>query len=112
MPLRLLLRNTGDEAITFYRGGRPSHDFVVSASGGDEVWHWLCARFLQLPLGQETLEPGELLELHGEWEQVDNRGNPVPSGEYLIRGVLFMRPPEKLVTSAHRVEVLPVEESR
>lgn len=112
ISLRLALRNTGDRTITFQRGGRPSHDFVISASNGDEVWHWMCAKVRRLSLVEETLEPGELLELYGEWEQVDNRGNPVPSGEYVVRGVLFMESPEKLVTSAHKVEVLPASDKR
>ena len=112
LALKLTLRNLGDEILHFYRGGRPSHDFVVSSSGDTEVWHWLCAKFIALPLGRETLEPGESLELSGEWEQVDNRGNPVPAGEYLVRGVLFLEPPERLVTAPLRVEVLPAPDTR
>ena len=112
LPLKLTLRNQGNETLHFYRGGRPSHDFVVSSSGDTEVWHWLCAKFIALPLDRETLEPGESLELSGEWEQVDNRGNPVPAGEYLVRSVLFLEPPERLVTAPLRVEVLPGPDTR
>ena len=112
LELKLVLLNTRDETMSFYRGGRPSHDFVVSASDGTEVWHWLCAKVRQLPLDEETLEPGKSLELSGEWEQVDNQGNPVPAGEYVVRGVLLMEHPQKLVTSAHKVEVLPDVEPR
>ena len=55
---------------------------------GEQVWHWKCAQITLLVLDSETLEPGEALELTGEWEQVDNRREPVPPGTYLVRGVL------------------------
>ena len=45
-------------------------------------------------MGGKTLEPGEELELVGQWEQVDNKRVPVPSGTYLTRGVLSMKPRE------------------
>ena len=66
----------------------------------------MCAKFTQSILATKTLEPGEEVELTGEWEQVDNRGEPVPPGTYLVRGVGNMEPPEKLVTEAHELEIL------
>ena len=54
----------------------------------------------------ETLEPGEELELVGDWEQVDNKAEPVPAGTYLIRGALEMDHPERLVTLPHELRVL------
>ena len=105
LSLKLVLRNSSEDTVRFYRGGRPSYNFVVSKSDGTEVWHWLCAKFRHLPLDTETLEPGESLELIGEWEQVDNQGNSVPAGEYEVRGVLFLEPPERLVTSSYKVKV-------
>ena len=112
VTLKLVLRNVSDETVHFYRGGRPSHDFVVSAPNGDEVWHWWCAKFRLLPLDNEVLGPGEVLELSGEWEQVDNRGKPVPAGNYLVRGVLYMETPEQLVTSPHRLQVLAATDQK
>ena len=58
-----------------------------------------------------TLEPGEELEFVGEWEQVDNRGEPVPPGVYLVRGGLNLGPPNAgppgvVITTAEKVEVL------
>ena len=106
VQMKLTLRNVSDEPISFYTGGRPPHDFVVSTPDGEQVWHWKCAKFILLPLDIKTLEPGEELEFTGEWEQVDNRGEPVPAGTYLVRGALDMDPPEKLVTEAHELEIL------
>ena len=106
VQMKLKLRNVSDDPITFYLGGRPPHDFVVSTPGGEQVWHWMCAKFTLSILDIKTLEPGEEVEFTGEWEQVDNRGEPVPPGTYLVRGVLDMDYPEKLVTEAHELEIL------
>ena len=104
--LKLTLRNTSDEPVQFFTGGRPPHDFIITTADGEEVWNRLCARIRLLPLDGRMLQPGEELEFVGEWEQVDNRGEPVPVGNYLIRGVLEMEHPERLVTPPHEVRVL------
>ena len=105
VSMKLKLRNTSDEPVQFFTGDRPPHDFVVTTSDGEEVWHWQCAKIILFPLDRKTLEPGEELEFTGEWEQVDNRGKPVPPGTYLIRGVLKMESPERLVTPPHKLRV-------
>ena len=94
MEIKLTLRNASDEPVSFVLGGRPPYDFVVSTADGGQVWHWKCAKITLLPLDSKTLEPGEGLEFVGEWEQVDNRGEPVPPGTYLVRGVLNLELPE------------------
>ena len=104
--MKLTLRNASDEPVYFFTGGRPPHDFVVSTLDGEQVWHWKCAKIIQQPLDSQTLEPGEEMEFTGEWEQVDNRGEAVPPGTYLARGVLDMDPPEKLVTEAREVVII------
>ena len=76
VEMKLTLRNAGDEPVSFYLGGSPAYDLVVSTTDGELVWHWMCAKFALESLGNETLEPGEELEFVGEWEQVDNRGEP------------------------------------
>ena len=105
VEMKLTLRNAGDEPVSFYLGGSPAYDFVVSTTDGELVWHWMCAKFALASLGNETLEPGEELEFIGEWEQIDNRGEPVPPGVYSVRAVLNLDPPEKLVTEARELEV-------
>ena len=103
--MKLTLRNVSDEPVSFFLGGRPPYDFVVSTPEGEQVWHWKCAKIPLLPLDSETLEPGEELEFVGEWEQIDNRGEPVAPSSYLVRGVLTLDWPEKIVTEAHKLEV-------
>ncbi len=104
--MKLTLRNTSDETTRFYLGGGAPYDFVVSTPDGDLVWHWKCAKGFLLPLGSATLRPGEEIEFTAEWEQVDHRGEPVPPGMYLVRGVLDLASPEQLVTEARDLEVL------
>ena len=65
---------------------------------------------MSVPYGK-TLESGEKLEFVGEWEQVDNLGEPVLPGAYLVHGVLNFGPPNSgppgvVVPSAHELEVL------
>ena len=105
VSMKLKLRNTSDEPVQFFTGGRPPHDFVVTTANGEEVWNWQCAKIILLPLDRRTLQPGEELEFTGEWEQVDNRGESVPPGTYLIRGVLKMESPERLVTPPRKLRV-------
>ena len=104
--LKLKLRNTSDEPIQFYTGGRPPYDFVVTTADGEEVWNWQCGRIRELPLDGRTLQTGEELEFTGEWEQVDHRGEPVPPGTYLIRGVLKMEPAGIMATPPQELKVL------
>ena len=104
--MKLTLRNVSDAPVGFVLGGRPPYDFVVSTADGEQVWHWKCAKIIDQPLDGKTLKPGEELEFVGEWEQVDNRGEPVPPGTYWVRGGLNLGPPDKkLVTETHELKV-------
>ena len=104
--MKQTLRNVSDGSVSLVLGGRPPYDFEVSTPDGEQVWHWKCGKITLQPLDGKTLEPGEELAFIGEWEQVDNRGESVPPGAYLVRGVLNLEPPEKLVTETHKLEVL------
>lgn len=104
--LKLTLRNVSDEPVSLYLGGRPPYDFVVTTPNGEQVWHWKCAKISLQPLDGAVLEPGEALEFTGEWEQVDNRGEPVPPGAYLVHGLLDLEHPEQLVTPAHELKIV------
>ena len=104
--MKLTLRNISDAPVMVPLGGEPPHDFVVATPDGEPIWYWECTQIILSILDGDTLEPGEELDLVGEWEQVDNWGEPVPPGTYLVRGLLNMEHPQKLVTPAHEVEVL------
>ena len=104
--MKLTLRNISDEPVLVPMGGLPAHDFAVATADGENIWRWQCGQIILGLMGGETLEPGEELELVGEWEQVDHRGEPVPAGTYLIRGILKMEPSERLVTPPRELQVL------
>ena len=84
--MTLTLRNISNEPVQVPMGGIPSHDFAVATNGGENVWRWRCGQIILDAMVGETLEPGEEMELVGDWEQVDNQSEPVPAGTYLIRG--------------------------
>ena len=48
VSMKLKLRNTSDEPVQFFTGGRPPHDFVVTTANGEEVWNWQCAKVILL----------------------------------------------------------------
>lgn len=97
VPMRLRLRNVGDEPMSISLGGRPPYDFRISTPDGEPVWNWKCGRITLSVLDGETLSPGEELEFVGEWEQVDNLGEPVSPGAYLVSGILDLENPERLL---------------
>lgn len=63
-------------------------------------------KIIVMPLNVASLQPGEEMEFVGEWEQVNNRGEPVPPGTYFIRGALNMEPPDRLLTPPRKLQVL------
>ncbi|MDP3063005.1 MAG: BsuPI-related putative proteinase inhibitor [Chloroflexota bacterium] len=97
-PLKLRVKNVGDQSVTLELGGHESsgfagaYEFVVARPDGTEVWRWRCGRIFLSILTPKTLKPGEELEFVGEWEQVDNDGTAVPPGPYLVRGALDVGP--------------------
>ena len=105
VPMKLTLKNNSDEPVQFYTGSLP-HDFVVATVHGQEVWHWRCGKTFPANLVEVNLEPGEELVSVGEWEQMNNWGEPVPAGTYLIRGMLTLEPDGRFSTPPQKLEVL------
>ncbi len=111
VPIKLTLQNISDEPVAFVLGGKPAYDFVVTTPDGEGVWFWKCGKITNNVLDGKSLDPREKLEFIGEWEQVNNRGEPVPPGTYIVRGVLKLGlldsgPPVALVTEIQELEVL------
>ncbi len=103
--MTLTLENASEEPVSFHTGVSP-HNIVVTTPDGEQVWHWKCAKIFPAPLITETLDPGQTLEFTGEWEQVDNRGEPAPLGVYLVQGVFDLDYPEQLVTPPREVKIV------
>ena len=107
LPMTFRVQNTSEEPVGLTIGGQPPFDFIVTEPDGAEVWHSLCGQIVLASLGRATLDIGEELEFTAVWEQVDNAGNPVPSGDYLVRGTLNMESPDALETEARTVSIRP-----
>ena len=106
VSMALTLKNVSYEPVRFVTAGIPPHDFVITNGSGEEVWNWKCGKFIMMPLNMASLPPGEELAFVAEWEQVNNRGEPVPAGTYLIRGVLNMETRERLLTLPRELQVI------
>ncbi len=53
-----VFNRTEEKAMLSFRSGQ-RYDFVVSDSGGKEIWRWSRGRMFIQMLGQETLGPGK-----------------------------------------------------
>jgi hypothetical protein len=92
VPLKLKVKNRGDQPMELTFRGHPAYDFVVSTNDGIEVWRWSQEQSVQPIYKRRTLQPGEELEFAAVWDQRDNQGRPVSSGRYEVRGVLYLEP--------------------
>lgn len=106
VPVILRVENTSGRAIDLYLRGRTiAFDVVVTDADG-EVWRRLEDEVIPAILRIETLEAGGLLELEASWDQRSNAGEPVPAGEYRVRGEVLTED-DPLVTPAARLRVDP-----
>lgn len=106
VDLKLIIRNRTPEPAHIY-GGTNSFGFVVTNERGENVWFWECGKIYTLELQSQRITPDRPLEFTGRWEQIDIKGNPVPPGDYEIRGTFGMEHPERLVTDPVAIEILP-----
>jgi hypothetical protein len=87
IPLKFELINTGSTPVEFTFSSGQRFDFLVK-KGERTIWRWSFGKqFIQV-LGQITLEPGQSLSFEADWPQVDNLGNAVPPGEYVVLALL------------------------
>ncbi len=106
VDLKLIIQNLTPTPAHIY-GGTNSVDFAITNKAGENLWYWQCGKVNQMDLRSQNVSPSEPLEFTGHWEQIDTKGYPVPPGVYLIKGVLDMEYPEKLVTAPISIEILP-----
>lgn len=90
IPLRFQAKNVGLQPVEIQLTSRPPvFDVVVRSPDGTEVWRRLHSRFFyNALLTRKTLNPGEVLELTGEWDQRDKDGKPITPGTYSVQGAL------------------------
>lgn len=87
----LRVRNDGPTAMTLELSGRPvGFDVIVANPEGKEVWRRLAGGAVGAALMLLTLQPGEARDFTTRWALVDQSGNAVPPGRYILRGILPM----------------------
>jgi len=89
-PVPLTITVAASETVTLYYRTAQRYDIAVTNEGGEEVWRWSKDRAFGEVLGEETLDENESLTFNDSWDQRDNDGQPVPTGNYTVT-----------VTSAH-----------
>jgi len=83
---RVLLTITiaASEPITLYYRTTQRYDIVISDAEGKEVWRWSKDKAFGEVLEQVSLQASETLSFDEAWEQQDNDGRPVPTGNYTV----------------------------
>lgn len=79
----LQVTNTTGSAVDVVYPTGQSFDFVVSDSGGREVWRWSADRMFTQAVRAEELAPGETITHSAVWWAADQ-----PRGEYSVLGTL------------------------
>jgi hypothetical protein len=104
VPLVFRVTNTSARPVTLQLLGRtPTADFQVSEPQGLTIWTRLRGQTMLGALRLHPLDAGEELVFRDVWNAADDGGNPVPAGEYLIRGVLLTDDRDGLASPATRL---------
>lgn len=107
VPITLRVRNAGAAPLELYLQGRPvAFDITVARADGSVVWRRLQGKTVLAILQVRVLAPGESLELHDQWEQRANSGEPVGPGSYTVEGALLTDSPQPLKTRAAPLRIL------
>jgi hypothetical protein len=108
VPLVFTVTNAGSASVTLQLLGRvPSADFRVSDTHGRMIWTRLRGQTMLGALRLYALGAEKALVFRDIWNSVDDAGNEVPPGDYLIRGVLLTDDPEGLASSDVLVRIGP-----
>jgi hypothetical protein len=90
--LALQMRNTGIEPTDIHFPQGQIFDFAVFNESGVETWRYSRHRMFSGSERLQTVGPGAGEAFRVVWEQVDNHGNRVPQGLYVVRGYLMAKP--------------------
>jgi hypothetical protein len=83
VAMRLTMR-PNPIAVLFFRNSQRYNFMVVS--GGQIVWSWVMHQVLVPETGSEVLALGDEVVYEEVWDQLDNEGNQVPPGTYMVIG--------------------------
>lgn len=85
--ITIRLTNRTDRTLDLsLRGREIVFDLIVSREDGAVVWRRLEGEMIPAILRLEQLAPGAELVLEATWDGRDQRGRPLPSGNYALRG--------------------------
>ena len=90
VPMTFRVENVTDRTLSLHLTGREiAFDIIVERTDGTTVWRRLEGEVVRSILRLETLEPGQALTLEAAWDQHSDAGDPVPPGQYRVRGELL-----------------------
>jgi len=108
VPITLRVTNQSREAASLYSQGRPTaFDLVITLPGGTRVWSRLKKAVIASVLQIRELAPDQVLEFRDSWDQRDDRGRPVPAGDYSVVGILPTDPPDQLRSRPETLRIIP-----
>ncbi len=111
VPMVLRLHNDGPAADLVLQGRPVAFDLVVTRPDGTAVWRRLAHATVPAILALHRLGAGEKLEWRDSWGLVDDRGDAVPPGDYLVSGRLPTEPETQLTTLPMRLRLLQADGS-
>ena len=108
LVIKQTLRNISDQKLRVVLASGIPNGFLVTKTNGDYVIDSFCPIVALGPQSSYHLEPGEVKEFTHKWDQ-KRRGEPIPPGIYLVRGLLMGAEGIRMAwrTKAVKVEILP-----
>ena len=82
VEMRLTKRNVTDRTVRYETGYDSPSFFIVAVDECRIVWNW--PRNILLPIIYRELKPHEERVWFMQWERVNNKGEEVDAGEYLV----------------------------
>jgi len=70
----LRVANDGAAPVTLSFGSAQRYDFAVVDGAGTVVWRWSADQMFAQVAGEETVEPGDVLEYGASWDAGDREG--------------------------------------
>jgi len=81
---RFTILVAASEPITLYYRSTQRYEIVITDSEDKEVWRWSKDKGFGQVLEQVSLGANEWLTFDESWDQRDNDGQPVPTGNYTV----------------------------
>ncbi len=86
VALSLNIENINKNPIKLTYTSAKKYDFIVKNGDGVEVWHWSQDKMFTQQLSEETLPAGKSLKFSTKWTKINDDGEAVKPGKYIIYG--------------------------